>query len=59
MEQEIGLQDEVNKMKVTTPSIIDIHYYPDPDEQLKQNIYHIQMYIKKKSTNYIKFMKKA
>lgn len=46
-------------MKLSKPSIIDVVYYPNPDEHLDQKINDVIHYIKKKSTNYIKFITKA
>ena len=46
-------------MKLSKPSIIDVSYFPSPDEHLDQKIIDIIHYIKKKSTNYIKYITKA
>lgn len=59
IQQEINLEDEVNKMRASRPSVIDIEYYADCDEHLGQKVCDVIAYIKKKSTNYIKLITKA
>lgn len=46
-------------MKLSKPSVIDIAYHPHCDAHLHQRICDILFHIKKKSTNYIKFITKA
>lgn len=46
-------------MKLSKPSIIDISYFHNPDEHLQQNFISIIEYVKRKSTNCIKFITKA
>lgn len=46
-------------MHITRPSIIDVTYQSNPDPSLQQNLISIINYIKRKSTNYVKFITKA
>jgi hypothetical protein len=58
MQQEIALEDQVNKMQLARPSVIDVVYSSNPDHHLHQKLTEVLQYIKRKSTNSIKFITK-
>jgi hypothetical protein len=46
----------VNKMQLDRPSVIDVIYFPNPDYHLHQKLTEVVQYVRRKSTNCIKYI---